>query len=438
MKILMMVLFLFGGNIYCEDKSTTTAHIWTLDDCLNYAMTNNPDVKAAKENIDSVKYSNYVLKSQFIPKAFAGYNYTRNSKTSFGSMTLPKAGLPPSLYSNDVYTLNLGVTDTLYSWSLAPTFKLASINLDIAKANYNNKRNTLVLNVKKAFYAVLLANQVYKIDMAAEAVARDNYETTKALYNEGKASTYDISTAKVRWVDSESALISAENNLSVAVESLKTILSLPADEEIGVKGEFDISTRTFVLNDSIRDAHVYRPEVIQAKKALEASNQNLKVANSGFLPSLTGSFTYSWSSPDASLDFGNQYNNWVAQLAISIPLFDGMSSIGKRKSAKAEIKKSEMGVRSIEDNVVMQTKQSYYSIENSRKSLEAQKENVSTAEENLKIAQERYALGFLSHLELKDAELSLISAQTQYVQTSYDYDIAITSFEYAVGLPYRE
>ncbi|NLH39995.1 MAG: TolC family protein [Elusimicrobia bacterium] len=425
MKLLITLLFFFGGNINAQ--STATTHVWTLDDCLNYALENNPKVKAAKENIDSVRYSNYVAKSEFIPKIFSNYNYLKNSNAMI-----------PTVNSDDAYTLSLGVSDTLYSWKLSPTFKVADISLDIAKAIYNSERNTLVFNVKKGFYAALLASQVYKINMAAESVARDNYETTKALYNEGKASTFDVSTAKVRWVDSEAALISSENNLRVVMESLKTLLSLPPNEDMEIKGEFDVSTKTFVLDDSIRDALIFRPEIVQSKKAVDLSNQNLKIANSGFLPSLTGSFTYSWSSPDASLDFSGQYNNSVLQFAISIPLFDGAASIGKRNAAKSEIKKSEMGLRAIMDSVVMQTKQSYYSIESSKKSLEAQKENVSTAEENLKIAQQRYALGFLSHLELKDAELSLISAQTQFVQTSYDYNVAIASFEYAIGLPYRQ
>ena len=64
----------------------------------------------------------------------------------------------------------------------------------------------------------------------------------------------------------------------------------------------------------------------------------------------------------------------------------------------------------------------------------AQRENVNTAQENLRIATERYKLGLLSQLELKDAELSLTEAETNYQRALYDYSVSLAQLEKAQGL----
>ena len=59
---------------------------------------------------------------------------------------------------------------------------------------------------------------------------------------------------------------------------------------------------------------------------------------------------------------------------------------------------------------------------------------INTAQENLRIATERYKLGLLSQLELKDAELSLIEAETSYSRALYDYSVGLAALEKAQGL----
>jgi outer membrane protein TolC len=347
------------------------------------------------------------------------------------------ANLSPSIYSQDVYTLNVGVTETLLSWGLVPTFKLAKSNVKMAQLSYNRVRNDLVRDVKKAFYSVLFAKQTLEINSAAESVAKENFETTTALYNEGRVSSFDVSRAKVRWVSSEADLISAENLFNNTMEILKAVLSVPQDVEISILGSFSDKAVDFEQDDSVRQALQFRPEIVQSAEAVTAQKRALEISRADFFPALTGSFNYSWASPDGSLTPGDNYKTWTAQLALSIPIFDGMYTAGRYKAAKSGLDMADSNLDMVRNAVVMETRQADYSVKSALKSIQAQKENVDTAAENLRIARERYTLGLLSHLDLKDAELSLIVARTQYVKTLFDYNAALASMEHALGLPYR-
>jgi outer membrane protein TolC len=134
---------------------------------------------------------------------------------------------------------------------------------------------------------------------------------------------------------------------------------------------------------------------------------------------------------------GDNYKVWTAQLALSLPIFDGMYTAGRYKTAKSGLNTANYNLTIVQNAVVMEARQADSSVKSALKSIQAQKENVETAEENLRIARERYALGLLSHLDIKDAELSLITARTQYVRTLFDYNTALISLEHAMGLPYR-
>jgi outer membrane protein TolC len=205
-----------------------------------------------------------------------------------------------------------------------------------------------------------------------------------------------------------------------------------------IKGEFPQTERTTALDDEIKTALQQRPELNTAKESesLQVANKNL--ARAGFLPTLFAGISYSWESLDLITDKDKYYSSWTAKAGVSIPLFDGLFSIGRYSAEKAGLEQAKEQVRGTSDGVVMEVRQSYYSLVNARESLQAQNENMETASENLRIAQERYKLGLLSLLELKDAELSLIDARTQHTKALYDYNISMASLERAVGLPSRE
>ena len=408
---------------------------WTMENCLSRALQTNPSMQSAREGLKATKGYNQMALSEFVPRVNWNTVYIKNDKTLMGSLAAAIPGLRPSMSSEDYYLSSFSADQILFSWRMAPLRRAMKANTKLAALKLAAAENDTTLNVKKAFYISLYAKQLLVISQAAEAVARENLETSQALYKEGKVSTFDVSRASVRRVNAKTAAISARNALTVSLEALRMLLSLPAGETFDIDGDFSETPKDAALADEINSALARRPDLGQARAAENLQSAAKELALTGFLPTVFAGFTYAWEGRDFAPGSGNDYKSWTAKAGISIPLFDGMFSIGRFKAQKAGLAQAKEQSRAAADGVIMEVRQYYYSLASSRESLQAQKENVETAAENLRIAQERYKLGLLSLLDLKDAELSNIEARTQQVKALYDYNIAFALLERATGLP---
>lgn len=424
----------FGADPQAAGQASVPApavKAWNIDDCLARAMESNPSVRAAREGLKAASGSNMMSVSEFVPRIAWNTVYVQLDKASLA----PAPGVRPSLSSEEYYVSSLSADLTLFSWRMKPLRTTMRATTRLAALQLASAENDLTMNVKKAFYTALYAKQLLLIAQAADDVARENLETSENLYKVGRVSSFDVSRARVGRVNAKTEVISAKNYETVAKEGLRMTLSLPAAEEMDIAGEFPSDAREAALDDEVALAAKRRPELGMAREAEALQVSSRELARAGFLPTIFAGYTYSWEGVDLTADPDSYYQSWTAKAGISIPLFDGFFSIGRYRAQKAGLEQAREKVQAASDGVLMEVRQSYYSVTSARESFLAQKENVETAAENLRIAQDRYKMGFLSLLELKDAELSLISARTQQVKALYDYNVALISLDRAVGLP---
>lgn len=427
-RALLGVLLLTAAT--ASAQTAPAAQPWTLERCLTRAMEINPSMQSARLGLTAAKGQNLMAVSEFVPRVNWNSVYIDNSY-------IPAAGSPRASYgSDDFYLSTLSADLNVFSWRMAPLRRTMKANTKVAALKLASAQNDLTLNVKKAFFASLYAKQLLTISQAAEAVALENLETARNLYKEGRVSTFDVSRASVRHVNARTGTISARNTQTVALENLRLLLSLEPGETMEIEGVFPEEPLDTPLPEQLNSALARRPELHLAKAAEELQISARELARAGFLPTVFTGFSYSWEGREfAPGSRSGDYKYWTAKAGVSIPLFDGMFSIGRYKAQKAGVAQAKEQTKAAQDGVVMEVRQHYYALANSKESLAAQQENVETAAENLRIAQERYKMGLLSLLDLKDAELSNIDARTQQIKTLYDYNVARTSLERATGLP---
>lgn len=414
---------------------TAAQEAWTLEKCLEYAYQNSPLLKAAGQAVKETEGQAQASASVLYPQLNFSSSYTKNAPAPLGNIGggAPISRIRPSFISAQVYEHSLGLSYTVFSWRIKPTLQIASFNVDRSEADYKTAKSELTLQVKSSFYGVLFAKQLVAIRHKAEEVARDNFQTTEKLYKEGKVSHFDVSRAKVRWINSQSDLIEAQNNYDIALEALRSLLSLPAEEEFLISGTLSEELIEVDLNQSIEQAEQNRPEMqaLNYVENLAASTVNLEKA--ARLPSFSLSYNYGWQAIDLYADPDKYFKYWTLLGKISVPIFDGFSAKGKIRAAQASLQQVKESKEQLLDRIELEVKQAYLALQAAKERISAQKENVSTAQENLRIATERYKLGLLSQLDLKDAELSLTEAETNYQRALFDYNLSLAELERAQG-----
>jgi len=438
LAFLCLMSFAGPGSTEEMPASTQTASTpWTLEDCLRYAQAHSPLIEQAKENVKVASGQKWGSAGQFLPRLSLDSAYSHNSVSALGSLgsSFGKS-IRPSLVSQDVYIHSFSASQTLFSWGMKPVFSAGTAGVRRAKAQYRKAANDLNYNVQKAWFAALFTKQSLEIAQTAESVARDNYETSQQLYKEGKVSHFDVSRAKVSWVNARTNVIAAENAERLSQEALRTVLGLPIGELFKPEGQFPEDIANVDVNERLNYALSHRPELEEINHLTKQTAEGVELARAGLLPALGVNYKYSWEGANLTAVKDDYYRSWTAGAFLSIPIFDGGSSWGRLSAAKAGLKSLRAADRAAKDGVALEVRQAFLSLNDAAERLPAQKENVETAQENLRIAQERYALGLLSQLELKDAELSLTQAQTQYAKALFDYNVARAALDRAVGEPF--
>jgi outer membrane protein len=131
--------------------------------------------------------------------------------------------------------------------------------------------------------------------------------------------------------------------------------------------------------------------------------------------------------------FNPNESSWRAFLTTSISLYDGGANRAAIDKAQADVNTSRYALEQVTNGVVLDTRQSYLSLKESRERIVAAEKALEQARESVRLAQVRYKAGVSTQVELLDAQVALTLSETNYVNALYDYQSALARLERAVG-----
>jgi len=406
--------------------------ILTLERCINLALANNQSLKIAGERIRESEGRKQETFGNFLPRLSASANYTKLEESPRMSVFFGGYEQTFELGPDNLYSAGLTLRQPLFTWGkIYYGDRQASLNRRVTEEEYRKVKNGLIFDVKRAFYNVLLARQFEIIAKEAVEVAASHYKTTQALYKEGRVSDYDVSRAKVQLVNNQTRLIRAKNNLKLAREELSILLNAELEKDWEITGEFYFDKRELDLEGALSKALGERSEIKELTIQEEMSKISVKLARAENRPNLDFLVNYQYTNP-----FYNREEwggTWNAILSLNFPLFSGFSDLGRVKQAKAGLEQVKTLRSQVEERIKLEVRKAIFDMEESRDRIEAQSENVGLARANLRIAEERHRQGLMSEIELRDAQLSLTQAETDYFQALYDYDVASAFLDRALG-----
>ena len=189
--------------------------------------------------------------------------------------------------------------------------------------------------------------------------------------------------------------------------------------------------------EAMESALENNPLVKQKKASVNGAEDGKKVARSAFLPTLSGYINYNRSNEDPARVFSpsNISDNWSSSLGLSMSfnLFNGFSDKANLEESQAIYRSSREDYESTKRNILA-------TIDNAITRLETYEElemifsdNKQSAEEDLRLATERYELGSATLLEVQDAQVALLRANTSTIRNKYDYQIAYAQLLNAMG-----
>jgi len=183
------------------------------------------------------------------------------------------------------------------------------------------------------------------------------------------------------------------------------------------------------LEESIDRAMRLRPELISQRALEQAAESAIKTAQADFLPNVTGSAGYSYNGQEFPLVW-----NWNVLGAINVPIFNGFLTKQQVAEARANLLATKANGDVLRNTVVSDVSQAYLNLVSTKERLQVTAITVVQAKERLALAEGRYRAGLGTAVEVTDAEVALVNAQTNDVVAMSTYQAAKAQLERAMGV----
>lgn len=266
----------------------------TLQDAVRIALSDNPTIKVAGQEILLKKEARREAYAGLFPEASLVGSYSRAiKKQSFAMM-----GEVIEVGTDNTYSGGLSVSLPVFAPALYKSISLTSTDVNLAVEKSRASRLDMVNQVTKAFFQLLLAQDSYEVLLKSYKQSEDNYNVVKAKYEQGTVSEYDKISADVQMRSLKPTVVSARNGVNLANLQLKVLMGMESDVKVAVEGNLkDYEMSMFTRQAMPRPDNLTNNSTL---KQLELNalqlKQTLKLQYTNFMPTLSASFQYMYTS----------------------------------------------------------------------------------------------------------------------------------------------
>ncbi len=323
-------------------KQVAAQNDWTMQQCMQYAVEHNHEVKQAELKLDNYKAQKTNAVGSFLPYVDANigaqYNFGRAIDPETNGYTDVS-----TFYNGYQLSASLPVFD---GFSRFHALKAAKASELMGKSTLRKQQDQTALNVLQAYANVAYYDGLVK--MADEKVQETSLllKQTRLFEEVGRKSAADVAQVESQEAEADYELTRQQNLYASALLELKKAMALPLSEELRVtKGKSSGKDNSGVelgmaeANSSLSTLH---PELQTAQYQVQASKHEWRQARASLFPSLSlsaglNTTYYKTLHSETAASFRNQLKNNMGEFVgatVSIPLFNRLQTITNIRKAK--------------------------------------------------------------------------------------------------------
>ena len=403
-----------------------------MQEAMVRAFATNPAIKIADFEKDAAR---------------ASLNAARANRwiTVKGSASAIRGGMTEEWYNGltpnpvdrigNTYSNSVTATMPLYTGgALSGQIMSAKAGYKSALVGVQKSYNDMRATVTNGYFAVLQADDMQVLSKESVVRLEEHLKNVKAQYDVGVVAKVDVLRSEVELANAQQNLIKAENAYDLAEANFNKIIGLPLETNLFLEDTLSYVPYDKDLNYCLEYASKNRPELEQAKQGVQAARGHVRAARSGYQPQISAFATQNWDTKDGHWA-ADEESTWSAGVNVSLTIFDTGVTRSKAHAAEAKYFSAEETYRDTIDAVMLDVRSQYLNLREAEKRISTTEVAVSQAEEDYRIAQLRYQAGVGTNTDVLDAQVALTNAQTNYLQSVYDYNISKTNLENAIGVP---
>ena len=401
-------------------------------DCVAAAFKNSPKIRRQKYNLDIAKSNLGIAKSQYFPviSANAGFYNENNSD---------------NIYYNSHYRElpSVGIAINKLVWNFGKTtayIKMEEFYKIGAEYEFMDSLCSTLFDVKEKYYALLKAQAMFQV---AENNLEINQKFLKLASSKKEAdkttANLNLSEAKVQYIEAKTNYKNAKIDLNNAMYlddqpnyNIKNTKTFTYQNDFAYKDSqnsqdvFEPETFNFPLDKAVEIAYENSPDLSVLISTKHAMEQSLLYVKRTYFPDLTANAGYGFNNSNQTAN--NSFHVGVG-LSSNVNLMELKHSI---KGADAQLALADNEILLFKKDLYFEVKKAFNNVEKAQNQIAPTKLETQQALQNLKIVEEKYQTNELNYVALQDARKDYIKALNEYINSLYDYNIALIEVEMAM------
>ncbi|EGQ8089963.1 outer membrane channel protein TolC [Vibrio vulnificus] len=420
-KLLPLLIGAALGSLSSSVWADSLAEIYDL------AKQNDPQLLSVQAKRDAAFEAVTSSRSTLLPQInlTAGYNLKRGDTDLDAGATI----------DNDQNALTAGInfSQELYQRSSWITLDNAEKTARQADAAYAATQQGLILRTAQAYFEVLKAQDNLEFVRAEKAAVARQLEQTKQRFEVGLSAITDVHDAQAQYDGVLADEVLAENSLTNSYEALREITG-QEHKNLNVLDtkRFSASRSNASAETLIEEAQEKNLSLLSARITKDIAKDNISLASSGHLPSLTLDGGYNYADVSSSTNDGTT-NNFNVGVNLVVPLYTGGNTSSQTKQAEFNYVAASQDLEATYRSVVKEVRAQNNNINASIGALRAYEQSVVSARSALEATEAGFDVGTRTIVDVLDATRRLYDANKNLSNARYNYILSVLQLRQAVG-----
>src|SRR5213595_1058628 len=467
-----------------ETSSARSVPTFTLDQAILTALQRNPALLNAEQEIKRTKGVMIEIRAQALPHitpagtfewtdpnlvgarilgGTTGTSTTPGTATTTGAASIvdpppsqvrdsagaaladpsPTPGATNTQLSDISYTISVLGRQLVFNGTTWPSIRGTFFQRDSAYFAFRNTLDQVISIVNTQFYQIVVNKALIGVQEQSVHLLESQLKDQQNRFEAGTVPRFNVLQAEVALYNQIPQLITAQNNYRISKLTLAKTLGLYFEPRRGenppleVVGEMPYAPRTINLADAIEMGKERRPFLKQARANVLNQLQQVRATAGQWLPTITTTGGGEWVSSPVNSSWHDISKGWLALVQGSLPIWDSGAIAGQVIQQRALFSETKITYDDDVRQVELEIQQAYSNLQQNQELVKSQEKNVELADEALRLAKARLDAGAGVQLDVLNATVQLLTAQSTRLQALFGYNSSLAEFDRATGAQSR-
>ncbi len=328
------------------------------------------------------------------------------------------------------FDASIYLKQTVFDFSDLERLRAAKANEEVAKYNYKDARDLVVLAVGNAYLIALAGAARVETSEAQVKTGQALFDKASDQLKAGVSPAIDSLREKVELQSRQQQAIVARNNFAKQKLALVRAIGLPVGQEITLTDKAPYEPlAAWGLETSLQRAYLTRSDYLAAAQQVRAAEHLRKSATAEHLPSLFITADYG----DVGITPGQSHGVFAVTGGLHIPIFAGGKAHADALQYEAQLRQSQRQLENMRAQIEYEVRVALLDLAAAAEQVEVARSSVDLADQTMTQARDRFTAGVADNLEVVQAQEAVASANESYISSLYSHNLAKVELARAVG-----